>query len=86
MLEEAVILSRLPLSNIKFHQLQIIRNTRMADEYRNHPEHFRLFGPEEYVEFVCDFLERLLWWSGSPARLPPVTLPVRDGASGTTPW
>jgi len=59
MLEEAVILSRLPLSNIKFHQLQIIRNTRMADEYRNHPEHFRLFGPEEYVEFVCDFLERL---------------------------
>lgn len=59
MLREAEILSRLPLSNIKFHQLQIMKATKMEEEYREQPGNFRLLGLDEYVEFVCDFLERL---------------------------
>jgi len=59
MLEEAEILSRLPLSALKFHQLQIINNTRMAEMYEKDPDIFFLFGLNEYIDFIIDFLEVL---------------------------
>jgi len=57
--EEAEIISDLPLDNVKFHQLQIIKGTRMAIDYDNNPEAFKLFSWEEYREFMIDFMERL---------------------------
>jgi uncharacterized protein len=59
MIKESEILSGLPISNIKFHQLQIIKGTRMAEEFRNHPSDFHYFTLEEYIEFIIDFTERL---------------------------
>lgn len=59
MLDEAAILSKLPLTTVKFHQLQIIKATTMAKDYQSHPENFQLFGMEEYVDFMVDFLEKL---------------------------
>ncbi|HNS17924.1 MAG TPA: TIGR01212 family radical SAM protein [Bacteroidales bacterium] len=59
MLEEAAIVSRLPLQMIKFHQLQIFRNTPLAKALEDDPASFRLFGLEEYIEFVIDFTEKL---------------------------
>ena len=59
MLSEAGIISNLPLNNIKFHQLQIIKGTIMAREYDLNPGDFSLFSWEEYREFMVDFLERL---------------------------
>ena len=59
MLEEAGILSSLPLDMIKLHQLQIITGTVMAKQYREDPDHFRLFAWEEYRDLVIAFLERL---------------------------
>ncbi len=59
MLEEASILSSLPINSIKFHQLQIIKNTQMAEDYRRHPEDFHRFGLDEYVDFIIDFVEKL---------------------------
>ena len=59
MLEQAHILSELPVNNIKFHQLQIVKNTRMAQEYKANPGDFQFFQLEEYIEFVIDFVERL---------------------------
>ncbi|MCK4361577.1 MAG: TIGR01212 family radical SAM protein [Bacteroidales bacterium] len=59
MLDEADILSELPLNNIKFHQLQIIKDTEMAKEYREKPENFSLFSLDEYIDFIITFLERL---------------------------
>jgi uncharacterized protein len=59
MLTEADILSKLPLDTIKFHQLQIIKDTPMADEYASHPEKFTFFGLNEYIDFFIDFLEKL---------------------------
>jgi radical SAM protein (TIGR01212 family) len=59
MLNEADILSELPLNNIKFHQLQIIKDTEMAKEYREKPENFSLFSLDEYIDFIITFLERL---------------------------
>ncbi len=59
MLDAADIISRLPLTTIKFHQLQIFKGTKMAEEYQQHPETFHLFDLEEYIDFVIDFAERL---------------------------
>lgn len=59
MLDAAGIISQLPLTSIKFHQLQIFKGTKMAEEYQQHPEHFHLFDLEEYIDFVIDFAERL---------------------------
>ena len=59
MLAEAEILSKLPLDNIKFHQLQIITGTAMAKDYREHPEHYQFFELDEYVDFMVNFVERL---------------------------
>ena len=59
MLRAAEVISRLPLTTVKFHQLQIFKGTKMAEEYIQHPEHFHLFDLEEYIDFVVDFAERL---------------------------
>ena len=59
MLDAADIISRLPLTTVKFHQLQIFKGTKMAEEYLEHPEHFHLFDLDEYIDFVIDFAERL---------------------------
>ena len=59
MLDAADVISRLPLTTVKFHQLQIFKGTKMAEEYQAHPEAFHLFDLEEYIDFVIDFAERL---------------------------
>lgn len=59
MLDEAGIISGLPLNSVKFHQLQIIKDTAMSREYGEHPERFNLFTWEEYLEFIVNFVERL---------------------------
>ena len=59
MLDEASIISGLPLNNVKFHQLQIVKDTAMSLEYKEHPERFEIFTWEEYLEFIVSFIERL---------------------------
>jgi len=59
MMAQAKILSALPLTNIKFHQLQIIKGTKMEKEYQEDPTQFNLFSLEEYIPFVVDFIEML---------------------------
>ena len=59
MLNAADIISKLPLTTVKFHQLQIFKDTKMADEYLANPADFHLFTLEDYIEFVIDFIERL---------------------------
>jgi radical SAM protein (TIGR01212 family) len=59
MLNEAKILSELPINNIKFHQLQIIKNTVMAKQYTNQPSLFNLFSLDEYIAFIIQFIEQL---------------------------
>lgn len=52
-------ISELPLTTVKLHQLQIIRGTAMAKEYRLLPESFRIFSLDEYVDLCVSFAERL---------------------------
>ena len=56
---QAALVSRLPLTALKIHQLQLIRGTRMAHEYVLHPEQFHLYTADEYIELVIDYIERL---------------------------
>jgi len=59
MLEQVHEINKLPLNSIKFHQLQIVKNTVMAKQYKDTPEMFDLFSKDEYIDFVIDFMEKL---------------------------
>ena len=59
MLDAAQVIAELPLTTVKFHQLQIFKGTKMADEYLRDPSAFHLFDLDEYIDFVIDFAERL---------------------------
>ncbi|MFC2087858.1 TIGR01212 family radical SAM protein, partial [Bacteroidota bacterium] len=59
MLKEAELISKLPLNMVKFHQLQIVKNTVLAREYENNPEKFQLFSLQDYLEFLVRFIENL---------------------------
>ncbi|MCM1312172.1 MAG: TIGR01212 family radical SAM protein [Bacteroides sp.] len=59
LMKTAADLSELPLDTLKLHQLQLIRGTQMAAEYFESPSDFRLFGVDEYIDTVIDFIERL---------------------------
>ncbi len=59
MMNEAAIISKLPLTTAKFHQLQIIKGTPIAAEQSQNPEDFQLFSWEEYLGFFISFLEQL---------------------------
>ena len=56
---QARMLSQLPITTLKLHQLQLIRGTRMAEEYAENPSDFHLFRLEEYIEVAVDYLENL---------------------------
>lgn len=59
MLTGAIRLSELPIQVLKLHQLQIIKGTRMAEQYAMDPKAFRLYSLEDYLEFVADVIERV---------------------------
>lgn len=59
LLRQATLLASLPLDMLKLHQLQLIKGTRMAREYEEHPEWFHLYEVDEYIELVIDYIERI---------------------------
>lgn len=59
MMTHAQRLSLLPLTGLKLHQLQLIKGTRMAQEYIQSSSEFRLLKADEYIDLVIDFLEYL---------------------------
>ena len=59
LITQAGVLSRFPLTTLKLHQLQLIKGTRMAAEYYDHPEEFHLYSADEYIDLVIDYVEHL---------------------------
>lgn len=59
MLDSCTLINDLPLRSVKFHQLQIVKGTRMEKEYAECPEDFLRFSLYEYLDFFVDMLERL---------------------------
>jgi radical SAM protein (TIGR01212 family) len=58
-LDEAALLSRLPLNTIKFHQLQLIRGTAMITDFERNPQDFRFYELDAYIQLIIQFIERL---------------------------
>lgn len=58
-LAQAPTLSALPLDVLKLHQLQLIKGTAMAEEFRNAPEPFHFYSVDEYIDLVVDYLQLL---------------------------
>ena len=52
-------ISILPITTIKIHQLQLIRNTQLAQQAEEHPEFFHYYTVDEYIDLCVDFIERL---------------------------
>ena len=59
MLDSCALINELPIRSVKFHQLQIVKGTRMEREYAECPEDFERFTLDEYLDFFVDMLERL---------------------------
>lgn len=57
--EAASVLNELPISSLKIHQLQILKGTPIEADFREHPADFLRPGPDEYIDLLADFLERL---------------------------
>lgn len=55
--QDAVRLSGLDIQGVKFHVLHILKETAFEAEYR--AGKIQLFTQDEYVDAVCDFIERL---------------------------
>lgn len=50
-------LNRLAIDFVKIHHLHVVRHTALGREYESKP--FWTFSYDEWIPFVCDFLERL---------------------------
>ena len=59
LMRQAAVLSELPLTTLKLHQLQLIRGTRMAHEYEQSPKDFHLYTADEYIDLAIDYVEHL---------------------------
>ena len=59
LIEQVEKINSLPLTTIKFHQLQLFKDTPMAREYDLHPEEFRFWTVEEYIELFVELVRRL---------------------------
>lgn len=56
-IRQARLISALPVDVLKLHQLQIIRGTRLADEYAAHP--FPLYSLETYLDLVVHYIRTM---------------------------
>lgn len=58
-MEDLAIMNKLPLSSLKFHQLQIIKGTLMEEDYKQHPADFHPFSMDSYIDFIVEVTEHL---------------------------
>lgn len=59
LLSQCSLINEMPLHSVKFHQLQLIKGTRMEAEARAFPERFLDWDLDEYLDLIVDILERL---------------------------
>lgn len=59
MMQMTEIISSLPVDTVKFHQLQIVKGTKLEEEFRMAPSWYHLFELDEYIRFIVSFAERL---------------------------
>lgn len=58
-LDQARVISKLPVENLKLHQLQIHKGTRMYCEYLQNEADFNMFTVDQYLDLTVKYLELL---------------------------
>ena len=56
-LRQAPLISSLPIDILKIHQMQIIRGTRLAEEFEREP--FHIYTIDEYIHLIASYIQRL---------------------------
>ena len=56
---QAPVISSLPLNILKIHQMQIIRDTPLAQQYLSDPTICQLYDVDEYIRLIGDYLPYL---------------------------
>lgn len=59
MLKQADCINRLKPDSLKLHQLQVLKDTALAEEFKQVPDDFVKFSAESYIRLVAAFLEKL---------------------------
>lgn len=58
-LNHATELNKLPIHSLKLHQLQIVKHTMMAKQFKDNPESFSLYTADEYIDLITEFVALL---------------------------
>lgn len=56
-LRQAPLISSLPLDILKIHQMQVIKGTKLANEYMENP--FHVYTVEEYIDVIVKYIQLL---------------------------
>lgn len=59
LLDQCSFINSLPLHSVKFHQLQIVKGTRIEKEYAELPQDFLRLDLSAYLDLITEILERL---------------------------
>lgn len=59
LISQTEIINSLPLTTVKFHQLQVFAGTAMAEQYDADPSQFRFWEVDEYIDLFIEILRRL---------------------------
>ncbi len=59
MLRQVETINSLPLTTVKFHQLQIFKDTPMAADWESDPAKYRFWKLQDYIAFFAEILRRL---------------------------
>lgn len=59
LLDQCSFINSLPLHSVKFHQLQIVKGTRIEKEFAEMPQDFLRLDLSDYLDMVTEILERL---------------------------
>ena len=59
LLEQCDAINALPLHSIKFHQLQLVKGTRIVSEFEQDSSAFLRLDLDDYLDLIVDILERL---------------------------
>lgn len=59
MLRQVDVINSMPLETVKFHQLQIFRNTAMALDFEARPSEYSFWSVDQYLDLMVDILQRL---------------------------
>lgn len=59
LVEQVSTINAMPLTSVKFHQLQIFAGTAMEADFRVRPERYRFWTLEEYIDLFVAILRRL---------------------------